>query len=317
MKRLAFRSAIASLTLALGVIITTLLFYQRGPSSESRIDVAAQTQSAGHRQPAVSPVSSDDELDPLEATYIKGDYLTYAGYEVERAFNAATDGSSVFIKRNGKTLATLSNGGFGKDSTDVGLFSFLGKETKQLVVLQYTGGAHCCWIYKIYDLGPKLHLIFDGEKYGIDRIGYTLHPTDIDGDGRYEFTQSVMAFDYFHMSHASSVFPTAVFAYDEKTRTYLPANRKFSSYLLGGLEKELKHVEDERAKIDPRSLNESYLSAVLRVMLKYIYAGQESDGWEFYHREYQLSDKEVIKRDIREALKSDPIYQSIYRRRAT
>ena len=70
-------------------------------------------------------------------------------------------------------------------------------------------------------------------------------------------------------------------------------------------------------KIAPDEVSESYLSVVMQVMLKYIYAGQEVDGWEFYNREYQLSDKDAIKSDLRKALKSDPIYQSIYRRRAT
>jgi hypothetical protein len=304
MKRLTFRIAVAFLTFIIGVALATFLLDQQPPSSLDRIDVTAQSQSANQPQPTQSLVSPDNESDPLEAAFIKGDKLSYAGYDVERSFDAATRESSATIKKNGKTLAIHRNGGLGEASTKIGLFSFLGGGTQQLVIMQYTGGAHCCWIYKIYDLYPKLRLLFDGEKYGIDSIGYELDPKDIDGDGKYEFTQAVMTFDYFHMSHASSVFPSAIFSYDEKMRIYLPANHRFSSYLLKGLEKDLKRVEEERVKIDPHNLitSESYLSAVLQVMLKRIYAGQEAAGWEFFNREYNLNNKDEIKVDIRKAL---------------
>jgi hypothetical protein len=47
-------------------------------------------------------------------------------------------------------------------------------------------------------------------------------------------------------------------------------------------------------------------------MLKYIYAGREADGWQFYDREYKLSSRDEIKSDIKKELEADPIYQSIY-----
>lgn len=320
MKRLAFRSAVALLTFIVGVSVATLLIYRRDSSPLSQIEVSARTQSANQPGPAQSPEPARDDWESLEADYIEGDRLSYAGYDVERSFDAVTKVSSAMIRKNGKTLAAHMNGWFIEDTTEIGLFSFLGGGTKQLFIMQYTGGAHCCWVYKVYDFSPHLRLIFDGEKYGIDSIGNEMRRRDVDGDGVYELTQAVMTFDYFHMSHASSVFPTAVFSYDEKKRAYAPANHKFTSYLLEGVEEDLKRVEEERGKIEPDNeseiANEKYLSAVLRVMLKYIYAGREADGWEFYNREYNLSNKGEIKADIRKALQTDPIYQSIYRRGA-
>jgi hypothetical protein len=205
------------------------------------------------------------------------------------------------------------NGWLGKDSTKFGLFSLLRGETKQLVILQYTGGAHCCWVYKIYDFRPRLHLIFDDEKYG-DSLGYELHPVDIDGDGQYELTQAVMTFDYFHMSHASSVFPTAVFAYNDVSHRYLPANKNFSSYLLGDIEDDLRRLASAKANLDAKAVapHEEYLSAVLSVFLDSVYVGREADGWRFFNMEYKLSDRHEIKVDIETAFRSDPIYKSIY-----
>jgi hypothetical protein len=311
MKGFAFHFAVALITFILGVTTVSLLLYQSDYSSLNKKGVSAQSQPAS--QPQSTPKAFPaDESDPLEACYIKGDKLSYAGYDVEKSFDAVTNESSATIRKNGKIITTLSNGGFSKDSTEIGLFPFLGGGTKQLVVMQYTGGAHCCWVYKIYDFSPQLRLIFDGEDYN---IGYELHPEDLDSDGTQEFTQAVMTFDYFHMSHASSVFPTAVFSYNEKRRRYLPVNHKFSSYLLKGMEKDLERVGEERARIAANNViaNERYLSAVMQVTLKYIYAGRRAEGWEFYNLEYNLNDKDEIKADIKKALKGDPIYQSIYR----
>lgn len=312
MKRLAFRLAAAFLAAAAGVTVAALAPSRPAPSSLERAEDAARLQPGPQPQPDQSPAPPADEPDPLEAAYVTAPRWSYAGYDIERSFDDANDTSSATIRQGGKVLATHEDGGMGEDSTQTGLFPLLGGETKQLVVMQYTGGAHCCWIYHVYDFSPRLRLIFDGEEYG---TGYELHPKDIDGDGRFEFTHAVMTFDYFHMSHASSVFPVAVFAYDEQARRYLPANRRFQAYVLRGLEEDLKRVEGARAKIVPDNLwaNESYLASVLRVMLKYVYAGREADGWEFWEREYQLSNKGEIKADLRKALDGDPVYQSIYR----
>lgn len=317
MKRIFFRLIVALLTLVLGVTITRVLrptyrfLVESAPtriSSESAFLVsvpATLTQSE-------TTYPRNDKVD-LEAAYIDGDKLSYAGYDVERATDAANRQSWAIIKKKGRTIARFGNGWLGKDSTKFGLFSLLPGDTKQLVILQYTGGAHCCWVYKIYDFRPQLHLIFDDETYG-DALGYELHPVDIDGDGKCELTQAVMTFDYFHMSHASSVLPTAVFAYNDKSRTYLPANKKFSSYLLGGIKDDRTRLESAKANLDPKAVapHEEYLSAVLGVFLDSVYAGRQADGWSFFNDEYRLSDRQEIKTDIQRAFRNDPIYRSIY-----
>ena len=319
MKPIFYRLSVALLALALGITITQvlrshpLLDRPSTPSSESGFLVTVPV-TANDRSPQVQVASS--KVDPLEAAYIDGDKLSHQGYDVERSTHAGGRESTATIKKNGRIIATLRNGGLGKDSTRFGLFSLLDGESKQLVILQYTGGAHCCWTYRIYDFQPNLHVIFDDETYGLDYLGYELHPEDIDGDGTYELTQAVMTFDYFHMSHASSVFPTAVFSYDKKSRTYVPANQRFSAYVLDDIEKDLKALELARRDIDSQNLqhHEVYLSAVLRVMLKKLYAGNEADAWKFFNAEYRLSDKDEIKSDIKKALRHDPIYRSLYKR---
>lgn len=318
MKRMLLRVSVALLTLAFGITITRFL---RSHAFVDQVSAPPAESILLVRVPAIATEQSKqeqvaNEADPFEAAYIDGDKLSYQGYDVERSADASGYQSFATIKKNGRIIATLANGGLGKESTRFGLFSLLGGPSKQLVILQYTGGAHCCWTYTIYDFHPNLHVIFDDENYGVEYLGYELSPRDIDGDGKFELIQSVMTFDYFHMSHASSVFPAAVFSYSEKSRSYVPANQRFAAYVLKDIEDDLKGLESASRDVNPEDIQnkEEYLSAVLKVLLKRIYAGDEADAWKFFDKEYRFSDKNELKSDIRLALRYDPIYRSIYKR---
>lgn len=318
MKRTLCRVLVALLTLTLGITITRFL---RSHPFEDQVSAPSTESESPVRVAATANDQSKNEqvaheVDPFEAVFIHGDKLSYEGYDVERSSDVADRQSFATIKKKGRIIATLRNGGLGKESTRFGLFSLLGGASKQLVILQYTGGAHCCWTYRIYDFHPNLRVVFDDESYGLNYLGYELVPRDIDGDGKFELTQAVMTFDYFHMSHASSVFPVAVFSYNEKSRTYLAANQRFSAYVRKDLEHDLKALELASREVNARdgTYQEEYLSAMLKVLLTRIYAGDEADAWKFFDTEYQLSDKIEFKNDIRKALRHDPIYRSLYKR---
>jgi hypothetical protein len=253
----------------------------------------------------------------LEKVYTKDDRLAYQGYVIEKSQVKGEDSWLATLKKGNRTVAKFENG-WNKEWTSFGLFSFLGTEPKQLVVEQYSGGAHCCYSYWIYDLSPDLRLVYGNEKYG---TGNQLFPLDLDGDGMFELTQSVMAFDYFHMSHASSVFPQAIFAYDGKAGEYRPANRRFSTYALRGIEDDIRELEKLKAEgnSDDDIYSERYFSAVLQVALKYIYAGRRDEGWAFFNREYRTHEgisREKMRAEINDALSGEPVYTYIYSNRA-
>lgn len=250
----------------------------------------------------------------LERVFIKGTRLNYGGYVVTRTLDEQA--SSAVISRGGRELARVADGAPRDYATRIGLFPFLGGGGRQLVVEQYTGGAHCCTVYRVYDLGAELRTLFDGDEFGIDEIGEDMKVLDIDGDGRREFTLTVMAFDYFMTSHAGSVFPTAVFAYDEGARRYVLANRKFSAYLLRGVGRDARKVEalNRRLTKEERAgaFHGEHFCSVLDVLLKYVYAGEEGKGWAFFETHYMLSDKSEVEAGVKERLKQSAIYCAVY-----
>lgn len=265
---------------------------------------------------ACALVSVRASAQTLERAFIKGTRLTYGGYVVTRAVVEREGESRAVISRGGRVLVRLTDGVPRDYATRIGLFPFLGRNAKQLVVEQYTGGAHCCTIYRVYDLGAELRTLFDGDEFGIDEIGEDMNVLDIDGDGRYEFTQDVMAFDYFMTSHANSVFPTAVFAYDEGAGKYLPANRKFSAYLLRGVRRDIIKVEalTRRMTKEERAggFHGEHFRAVLDVLLKYVYAGEEEKGWAFFATHYALADKSEVEAGVKAKLLESAVYRATY-----
>jgi hypothetical protein len=49
-------------------------------------------------------------------------------------------------------------------------------------------------------------------------------------------------------------------------------------------------------------------------VLRYIYAGKRDEGWAFYDRQYKLANKDLIKSDILNKLRNEPVYKFIYDR---
>ena len=137
----------------------------------------------------------------------------------------------VKIVKNKKVLARFDSQ---KDYwVKFSLFNFLGGNDKQLIIHTYSGGAHCCNDYVIYDLKPTFRKVYDSTKFDSgSEIGNYLTPIDIDKDGVFEFQRSVMTFDYFHTSHASSVFPPVIFRYDKKKARYDFANKVFPNFVI-------------------------------------------------------------------------------------
>lgn len=283
------------------------------------------------------------ETSPYKEGFAKTDWpyyktpnvIEYNGYEIEKILIPAKklydwDNSVARIKKNGKILVELKNGYRDNNATEFDLSSFLGGEEKQILITQHSGGNHCCYIVKLYNLIPNLQILFDSEKYP---SGNGLWKEDIDGDGKYEIVLPITTFEEFHVSHSHSKYGTAIMAYDENQKKYVLANNRYTEYLLKDIIKDLNSIKH---KIELENLNmaankcenncedktgdkganyfhakESYFSEILGVTINYLYANKEEEAWKFFDQEYNLDDKAQIKKEMKALLKKDRIYQEI------
>ena len=255
---------------------------------------------ASQDRPSV-PIVRDRVLPSLEATYpdqffTKADTLSYADFTIAKRTRYArvegheTELSYARLTKAGRTVRTFD--GLQHPSgnqTDFGLCSVLGMNTHQLVVEQ-TGPRN--WLHWIVDLDAGGRVIFDGERWHVDR---ELAIVDLDGDGVSEILQTVTSFWHLFSSGAAGTMgsPSVVFAYDSAERYYIPASSRFADY---------------REKLGLGSRDSTSTDAVLAETLHLLYIGREQDAWAHFEREYDSPEKRRIEREVRRILKTETVY---------
>ncbi|HEU0178495.1 MAG TPA: hypothetical protein VFV58_29885 [Blastocatellia bacterium] len=243
--------------------------------------------------------------------------LSYNGFNVAKItkrskakseeHSYAQELSYAVIKKNGKVLAEFEglHGGL-MNATGIGLFPLLGGKTKQLIISQTLPRTGRHWIVELA-ANPKV--LFDSGDYEVGRE--ELWAVDIDGDGVYEIglfvTRFYLVFD--QLSVSATPLPTVIFGYDKQVGKYLPANHRYRDYFLKDIETEIRDL--------PTAAGELYLARRLDVLLQFLYAGKEKEGWEFFDKAYTLPDADKMKAKVREVLRKAPAYKFIRKRSST
>ncbi len=239
--------------------------------------------------------------------------LSYRDYSVSISVNGDRKTSTAAVKRTGRVIAESVNANGPLSEifihTRIGFVRLLGKRTDQLIIQQYSGGAHCCLSWRIYDLYPTFHLIFDSVRYPIGDAMNDAELMDLDHDGQLEFVHQSNQFAYFDEACFTCLFlPDVVFRFDRWAQQFLPANHIFKKYALRQLPINLEHLRI--SKEDPSE----YWRYTLDVMLSYIYAGIEKRAWAFFARMYGGRSNRQLKNKIRLNLRTDGIYRFLYGR---
>lgn len=261
------------------------------------------------------PDQSSDPYAPYENKVVV-DTFSYRDFAVIRTFDGKANAATVEIHRGNKRLRkiVLAEALLHRDTIKVEFRSLLAKLTKQLVLVEYSGGAHCCYQYQIFDLYPRFREIFNSEAFPVFDYMTDLEFKDLDGDGVFELVDDINTFASYQSVFSGSVMPEMVFKFDRRTAKYRPANEQFKSYVLRGVAEEIRDLQQEnnkRQNKDPGFDGTSYEHKALDVLLKYVYAGEERRGWRFFEQNYQTGFYDT--RDIKSMLAQDGAYRYIYR----
>ena len=313
LKRYFLRIIIACGALAIGLFAVWVILVMNKPNLN---DDSGKT--ALHIDEPLSPVGAqtivneDEYKEALADYWIDDDETKINGYVIKRECVRGEnydENCTLSIYRNGKRLQEFDSER--RNWLSYGFFNFLGGGASQLVIHSYSGGAHCCDDYYIYNLGPKFRELYMSGNYDSgNEIGNELMPIDIDDDGIFEFQQRVMAFDYFRSSHADSVFPLAIFAYDPKKGRYELANRKFPKFVLDETKKGSDWLTNHVPV--PSGMDKRWLTRL--TFLNLVYAGNEKEAWKYFDENYWETDKEDYRREVKNVFRHDPTYKSIYSR---
>jgi len=158
-----------------------------------------------------------------------------------------------------------------------------GDGTPDLVFEGYSGGAHCCWTYWIYELGepPKLLRKIAGNK----GLGFV----DLNGDGHVEIVAQDGAFDYFDsLPHYQSPAPEVILRLngnklERVDAEFWPRYEKRIASARAALIPEcaaLYKSLDLGFKKDKRCDINNVRLQILNIVLNYLYGGHEKEAWE-------------------------------------
>jgi hypothetical protein len=150
-----------------------------------------------------------------------------------------------------------------------------------LIVEEFSGGAHCCSSTTIYAMRGSAIPYFS-----VDTEHCSGRFEDHDRDGRMEFTTCDSSFAYDYCAYAYSPRPTVVYSYDPKKGTYVPDTPRFARYLKGDIAVEVRLAEAEMQKPEEDRSTEA-TCMVLSPVLETIYrTGELQSGLELLSRLY-------------------------------
>jgi hypothetical protein len=301
--------------LSLLIVLPLSVACHRTAMSESTSSASKASISTSPPKPESTP-SPTPQLEPQQLIdiFVDEDKLVHHGYEVRRLEKTIyyempdrngrlefrpTEVTYAVLKRNGRVLATFDDGVYHSagNSTDFGLFDLLGDGSQQLIVSQTVSRSGSHWVVNFL---PEFRVLFDSQDYGVGREEF--YVIDLDKDGIYEISLPVTAFYGMpdKMYTGEIPLPEIIFKYDSKQQKYLPENTLFLDYAMRGLSDELQSLNEE---------DNRYFSKRLRILLRYVFAGKEDEGWVFFDNAYRRPDKEEMKSRIQAILKDQPVYQ--------
>ena len=317
--RYLYRTLCLLLAFAIGVAATCITIAVRHRFRNNPTNSSNKKES--QRLPGAAPRRVWPEPRRLDLELIDADRLAYSGYLVKRLYKTVKvddwqegrerpttlEMSYATLIHNGKVLARFDDGLYHPmgNSTAFDLSSLLGGYTKQLVVVQSIWRVGSYWIV---NLAPRFQVVYRSGEWGV--TSEAIYAVDLDDDGVDEIVQPVTAFYALQDKVAISQIPLpeVIFKYDTRAAKYLPANTLHKNYLL-------REIEESTQKIREASKNSfDHLADVLNVALRFVYAGEEREGWALYDKVYQLPDKEEVRSRVLAVLKDEPVYQFIYKK---
>jgi hypothetical protein len=162
------------------------------PGQESQI--AAVAAAIEGSSPAIYPT----EIDPKDKIII-GKYKIQGG-------GTMSDGGTLTIDRSGRTLVSRKGGKFILDAC-TGVWpagkALSGDEIPGIAIMEWSGGAHCCFHWTFYRLGRKLKTLGDFDNDNSEDCPLV----DLDGDGIPEVQLQDWTFAYSSAFDAAATFP--------------------------------------------------------------------------------------------------------------
>jgi hypothetical protein len=173
-----------------------------------------------------------------------------------------------------------------------------------LVVTDWSGGAHCCYSTTVYSVEPDMaaHEIFAANT-GSCMVNFE----DLDEDRRLELITCEDGWESDYCTFADAPFAPVVFAYSQTTRAYVTATPRYRNRYTQEIAESTKQAETE---IEQRKGSDTGLDkcAVLAPVLPLLYTGRVSEGTVLLRRLYRHLDRDVFEAAVLMRMRSSPLW---------
>jgi len=263
-----------------GAVLALPLLSSQGQQKQPPVAQQAEEKPSTSKEPESYP----DENEPCPGTRKQTGEATFRAYTVRTyrwpnafgCFEVVKDGKQIFRR----TGFIYQIGGSPElplaDKTEILTpigTDVTGRGRPNLVVGEWTGGAHCCFIFYILELGAKK--VRPIETIDAEDGGQS-HFEDIDHDGHMEFVGNDWNFDYWHTSFAQSPAPDVLLRFrDGKFRLALDLMQK-TPPSPEQLSKRATEVRGDFKRENPEPSPQLWCE-----MLDLIYSGNAKLAWKF------------------------------------
>ena len=184
--------------------------------------------------------------------------------------------------------------------SDVGSTGDLtGDRLAELVLTNFSGGAHCCYSMAIYSI--------EGERarplLSLETGDCAAELVDLDSDGTVELQTCDARFGYAFCSFAFSPFPPAVLAYDRQKGAFVPSTPRFARFLQLQSEAEARKTIAEYP--NDREIGRC---AALAPALGLIYTGRVEEGQALFRQLYRGPDAMEVERKALEMARTSDMW---------
>ncbi len=171
------------------------------------------------------------------------------------------------------------------------------------IVETYSGGAHCCFSTRVYQLGPQLKKLLQTPE---SNCGGNFE--DLDGDGVYEYSTCDDSFAYRYCSYADSYKVRAVLKYDPGAGYYAASNQ-----YPGLFAEDIARTQPMAEGATSGGMYEwdgTSKCSVLPLVLNLLYSGQTEAAWAALDRYYPDADRDDFRAEIGAITRDSPLYPS-------
>ncbi len=178
-----------------------------------------------------------------------------------------------------------------------------GDRLPDLIVSNWSGGAHCCYSTTAYSVGSELTTLLSLNTGDCGPGAFE----DLDGDGVLEFSTCDTGWQYQYCSFAFSPFPSVVYAYDAARHEYRIATprfaRRFQKQIAADVAEAQKHLAEEGGK--DLGMDKC---AVLKPALGLMYAGQPVEGLAMIAKFYRGPDRDTFVKETAAKVRASPLW---------